>query len=581
MWVAATLTVLMARSHAVPTSSWTLSDHVDPDIVNTVDISDLALPSFLADHMVLQRHGATLWGRAAPHAHVTVHVVAADNTTLADNITTVDDNGAWRVAVSLPATLDTSVTVRSTSGGVIVLRDVAWGDVFLCSGQSNAEYPVTDAFYGQAEQAAASHPSLRLLNLQDVSGPKNASFATDCPSKAPYTWAASAPATITPRSTSGFGGLYPSAICWFAMRDTLLAQPSVPLGLITAAVSGSPIELWMPAEAILDGIPAVYGGNGTCGGTAVASSMASNTLTRPPATHHSLTTSCPAGGVTDSGRFFRGMIAPLIPMRLTGVMWYQGEENDHPDDACPGPTFYKCLFPAMIQYWRKTFAIPNLPFFYVLLAGGHTAVMREAQVAGASALPHTAFASAMDLSASGNEYLVPGHSPRKQEVGRRLSLAIRSMVYNDTSLETSGPTVMASSVKVVVTPSSTTVTIPLDPGANGHVHFNGTGGCSACCNGSSLSAPVGVMDHGAPKPVVVKADSYTLDTSTAVLTAVFASLDVSGTALEVQFQFDNFPQCAVYNGQLSGPDSVYAATPHFGLVANSWRGNVTVSRLHW
>jgi hypothetical protein len=91
----------------------------------------------------------------------------------------------------------------------------------------------------------------------------------------------------------------------------------------------------------------------------------------------------------------------------------------------------RCLFPAMISYWRREFQLPQLPFFYVLLAAGHTAMLREAQYLGAGAIPHTAFASAVDLGATGAEYLIPGHPPRKQEVGRRLALVNRALVYHE------------------------------------------------------------------------------------------------------------------------------------------------------
>jgi hypothetical protein len=131
-------------------------------------------------------------------------------------------------------------------------------------------------------------------------------------------------------------------------------------------------------------------------------------------------------------RYFKGMIAPLRPMRLAGVVWYQGEENDHPEDACPGPAWYKCLFPAMISYWRKEFKSPDLPFFYVLLAAGHTAMMREAQAQGAGAIARTAFASALDLGAKGNEFLVPGHPPRKQGEQSRPGYLHRSPVLQCT-----------------------------------------------------------------------------------------------------------------------------------------------------
>ena len=153
---------------------------------------------------------------------------------------------------------------------------------------------------------------------------------------------------------------------------------------------------------------------------------------------------------------------------------------------------YRCLFPAMISNWRAAFAMPDLPFLYVLLAGGHTAVMREAQYLGAGALHNTGFASAMDLGAFGSEYLIPGHPPRKQEVGRRLSLLLRSFVFN--SSLTHGPRVDAdqvivkqsvtgSSSKHSTTATATTTTVATIPfllgdADAGTLHANITGSCA-------------------------------------------------------------------------------------------------------
>lgn len=120
---------------------------------------------------------------------------------------------------------------------------------------------------------------------------------------------------------------------------------------------------------------------------------------------------------------------------------------------------------------------PELPFFYVLLAAGHTAMMREAQVQGAGAIARTAFASALDLGAEGSEFLVPGHPPRKQEVGRRMSLLIRQLVRNETGFDVTGPRVKESGVTVTKGATSTTVLIPFDVGLNGALHLNATGGC--------------------------------------------------------------------------------------------------------
>jgi len=468
----------------------------------------------------------------------------------------------------------TSTSSETSATQTMTLKNVAWGDVYLCSGQSNMEYPVTDAFYGNEEQMASNHPNLRLLNLADT---PTKTPAEDCTSKASYIWAPSSPSAMSQRNNSepvggepvpgGFGVDFPSAVCYFSARDILLSNPNVPIGIITAAKSGSPIESWMPPVALDDGTPSVYGGNGSCGGTVVPPQRSAN-YTNPK---------CNSG---KSGDYFYGMISPLTPMRLTGVLWYQGEENDHATDGCPGPTWYTCLFPAMISYWRNQFNIPELPFFYVLLAAGHTAMMREAQYTGAGRLTNTAFASAVDLGAATNEYLVPGHPPRKQEVGRRMSLLARALIYKETNLDFLGPVVKGDAVRVTQTSgaqSTTTVTIPFDVGSNGFLHLNGTGGCSMCCNNSMHSvSPVSLVDPDSSSGTVVRTTSFVIDSTAGSLTASIENWKTSKGRVEVRFLFDNSPQCAVYNGNQSGPDSVYATSPHLGIVAQSWRAQMSI-----
>jgi hypothetical protein len=254
---------------------------------------------------------------------------------------------------------------------------------------------------------------------------------------------------------------------------------------------------------------------------------------------------------------------------------------------------------------RRQFGLPTLPFYYVLLAAGHTSLLREAQVAGASRLPHTSFASAVDLGAAANEYLIPGHPPRKQEVGRRLSLVNRALIYKD-DIDFLGPQVIASKVSVTqVTRANggvhTSVVIPFTTGRNGWLHFNGTGGCSICCSGggsnadsvaatgglgasdrfSNQSSPVVLLDPDlvGTTPKVYKTETFEVDPITGVLTATLPGWNTSAGRAEVRFLFDNSPQCALYNGRLSGPDSVYAAVKHLGIVAQSWRGNVTVIKV--
>lgn len=187
-----------------------------------------------------------------------------------------------------------------------------------------------------------------------------------------------------------------------------------------------------------------------------------------------------------------------------------------------------------------------------------------------------------------------------QEVGRRLALINRALVYHE-EIDYVGPRVITDKVTVTTViekksgAAHTTVRIPFSVGASGNLHLNGTGGCTACCSGTSSlsphssglgvghsnsSSPVGLLDPAVGSAATAyKTQTFVVDAATNTLTATVPGWQATSTVAEVQFQFDNFPQCAVYSGMLSGPDAYYAQVQHFGLVAESWRGNVTIETI--
>lgn len=151
--------------------------------------------------------------------------------------------------------------------------------------------------------------------------------------------------------------------------------------------------------------------------------------------------------------------------------------------------------------------------------------------------------------------------------------------------------------------------IPFRVGSGGHLHLNGTGGCNGsasptpppvwlasgagagaggCCGGalggtgtaseSNGNSPVALATPGGVTSTVYHTQTFGVDATTNILRATLPGWKPSPSAVvEVRFLFDNFPKCALYSGALSGPDSYYASpVQHFGLVAQSWRGNVAV-----
>ena len=133
---------------------------------------------------------------------------------------------------------------------------------------------------------------------------------------------------------------------------------------------------------------------------------------------------------------YNGMIAPLVPYRIRGVIWYQGESN------ALEAYQYRTLLPAMIGGWRNAWGEPDFPFLIVQLPNQGSspelgaspwAELREAQLMTLKSVPNTGLAVAIDVGEPGNL-----HPPRKKEIGERLALWAFGTTYGQ-KLVYSGP----------------------------------------------------------------------------------------------------------------------------------------------
>jgi sialate O-acetylesterase len=136
------------------------------------------------------------------------------------------------------------------------------------------------------------------------------------------------------------------------------------------------------------------------------------------------------------GAIFNGMISPIIPYSIAGVLWYQGESN-------VGRAYqYRFLFPLLIQGWRKEWNRKDLPFYFCQVSNNLTklsapgesawAELRESQ-SKALVLPHTAQAVTIDLGEAGDF-----HFRDKKTVGERLLLIANAEHYGGKAV-CSGP----------------------------------------------------------------------------------------------------------------------------------------------
>ncbi|MCB2379846.1 sialate O-acetylesterase [Hymenobacter sp. BT635] len=137
------------------------------------------------------------------------------------------------------------------------------------------------------------------------------------------------------------------------------------------------------------------------------------------------------------GGLYNGMIAPLLPYAIKGVLWYQGESNT------AKPEEYQPLLTALIADWRQHWQQPELPFLYVQLANfmatkdqpseSNWAGVREGQ-RRTLVVPNTGMAVALDLG-EWNDI----HPLNKEDVGKRLALAAQKVAYGDKKVVASGP----------------------------------------------------------------------------------------------------------------------------------------------
>ena len=149
----------------------------------------------------------------------------------------------------------------------------------------------------------------------------------------------------------------------------------------------------------------------------------------------------PGGAETNPNAYtalYNGMIAPLTPLAVRGVIWYQGEAN------VGRSAQYRTLLPALIDDWRSRFTGRDIGFHIVSLANflqiaekpseSAWAELREAQALTTRTLPDCGLALAIDIGEANDI-----HPKNKQEVGRRLALDAEALTYGARNVEWSGP----------------------------------------------------------------------------------------------------------------------------------------------
>ena len=367
--------------------------------------AQLKIAEVFSDNMVLQREKpVTIWGSAIAGKQVMVQFATQQKQSFANS------SGKWSVVFEplVMSATPQNLTVVSSNEPTLTLKNILVGDVWLCSGQSNMEYPLDRKLKRYAapkkgmDEAEAALTESKWDGIRYLYVEKNLNKFPLLPTKG---W------------TDGNDTLvrYASAIGYFFAKD-IYEKTKVPIGIITSSWGGTRIEQWQPDWSYEN------------------SKAFKDSITGP---------NFKIDGM-HPGQMYKGLIEPLIPFAIKGVLWYQGESNAMVEDQKTYPLKFKLL----VNTWRNLFKEANLPFYYVQIAPHLYTTRKDKKIHSTTLLPEFWEAQTKSLLLKNVGMVVTTdlvdnladiHPSYKWKVGRRLALIALEKTYQQKQAVYSGP----------------------------------------------------------------------------------------------------------------------------------------------
>lgn len=373
-------------------------------VQNEASESGLKMSRMYSDGMVLQRDiPLVIKGYANPGERVNVTLEGPFRTK--SKKAKASSEGVWTVKLpALKAGTGLKLTVEA-EGKTLVYDNVAAGEVWVCSGQSNMYFKVWEsAESGEAE----ADEDLRLFNMEipfHLSmvewSDEHVELARNMDFYRPTQWQA-----CDGENVRGF-----SAVA-YNFGKKLREQLGVPVGLICNAIGGSPTEAWISRKDLAEGYPEVledWFNNPMVNQWCVEMGKINLGYPENNFANHPFAPAC----------LFETGVATMEQFPIKGVIWYQGESNDF------DIPMHEKLFGLLVDSWRRNWNNEELPFHFVQLAGLHDRYnwpeFRDSQRKMADAMPYCDMAVSSDVADS-----LDIHPRQKKPVGERLArLALR------------------------------------------------------------------------------------------------------------------------------------------------------------
>ena len=361
-------------------------------ISNSTSIfAKIKLPSIIASNMVLQRNTSIkIWGWAKSGEKISIKTSWITN----EIKLTTPENGKWEVLLKTTLSKDVQTIQFNSLESNIKLENILFGEVWVCSGQSNMRMPLRGftgqpTFEGNSAIANSRNNNIRLFSITENGSPTPLDTVVNYKK-----WN-----VASPENTKDF-----SAVGYFYAQK-LQEILDVPVGIVMTSWGGTRIQPWISKDAVTPFLDI-------------------NKVKKDTTEKYKRIPSA----------IFNAMINPITSYTIKGVIWYQGETNR--DE----PKLYQQLLPEMVKDWRKQWNIGEFPFYYVQIAPNkyidkaNSQYLREAQLKALDIIPNSGMAVLSDI---GSEQTI--HPPHKKEVAERLLFLALNKTYGFKEVDCIGP----------------------------------------------------------------------------------------------------------------------------------------------
>ena len=342
--------------------------------------------SFFSDGMILQQQKSiNIWG--IDSAGTKIHVVSSWGET---SQATTSTNGKWKLQLTTPtAGGPHAITIKGSS--IVTINDVLIGEVWVCSGQSNMQIPLSGGLDGNFIEGGldaivnSKNDRIRFFTVKQNTSLKPLDNVKG-------RWEKAAPSTSGSFSAVGY---------FFAQQLEMVLD--VPIGIVVTAWGSSTAEAWSDDKTLHDL------------GITIPNEIAEMPQKTPTV-------------------LYNAMMHPLIGYGVKGVLWYQGEANRRNANE------YEKIVNTMVTSWREQWNIGDFPFYFAQIAPfnygkNNSAFLREAQLKSSQNLQNAEMVVTLDVGDC-----TQIHPSKKREVGKRLSYLAIAKDYGISGYDFKSPT---------------------------------------------------------------------------------------------------------------------------------------------